>query len=246
MTDMIDTSKLTVYPYRYPILRSSSLLDATFYNRLKSAWPDFKKFKTTSAGQRSRENIEIKKGNKNYKTLDDSFSELYDKLDSNEFRSFLKSSLCMDDKKSEGYIGDFDSSELILHVAESTDGYENPWHSDTRQRIVHFLIYFGTDMIESGGELAIAEHTVLDSHTDYKQYPRDIDLSNIKYFEPEDNLGIFILSQNNSYHKGCRLKGLRRFIYGGYTNKKGTAWISPTWSCNKNFTQQLESASESS
>ena len=30
--------------------------------------------------------------------------------------------------KIRGFIGDFNSSELVMHIAESKDGCENPWH----------------------------------------------------------------------------------------------------------------------
>ena len=137
-------------------------------------------------------------------------------------------------------MGDFDSSDLVMYIAESTDGYENPWHVDTRGRIIHFLIYFGDDTIEEGGELGIAKHKELDNYVDYKQYPDTNDLSEIKYFKPDNNLGIFILSENNSYHKGCAVKGLRRFIYAGFTNKNGNAWKTKNWKSKNNFSKELE------
>ena len=51
----------------------------------------------------------------------------------------------------------------------------------------------------------------------------------------------FILSQNNSYHKGCSTKGLRRFIYAGYTNNSGNAWkTNNNWAAGKNFVEKLK------
>ena len=129
-----------------------------------------------------------------------------------------------------------------MHVAESVDGYENPWHCDTRGRIIHFLVYFGDETILEGGQLGIAEHVELKSFLDYKQYPQLKHLKNIHYFDPENNLGIFILSQNNSYHRGCKLKGLRRFIYASYTNRNGAAWKTRNWSCHTTFAAELNSA----
>ena len=131
-----------------------------------------------------------------------------------------------------------------MHIAESKNGYENPWHVDTRRRIIHFLIYFGTDTIKEGGELAIGKHTEL-NYLDYKQYPEISNLERIEYIMPNDNTGVFILSQNNSYHKGCSLKGLRKFIYAGYTNKHGDAWKTKNWSDNVNFTQRLNQEKKS-
>ena len=110
----------------------------------------------------------------------------------------------------------------------------------TRGRIIHFLIYFGDETIKEGGELGISEHKSLDSYLQYKQYPDKSNLEKIEYIKPKNNVGIFILSQNNSYHKGCSTKGLRRFIYAGYTNKSGNAWKTKDWSANKNFSQRLQ------
>ena len=104
---------------------------------------------------------------------------------------------------------------------------------------IHFLIYFGDETIEEGGELAIGQHKTLNSYLDYKQYPNFSNLEKIEYIKPENNIGIFVLSQNNSYHKGCPTKGLRRFIYAAYTNRSGNAWRIGNWSANKSFPQRI-------
>ena len=196
---------------------------------------------TTSAGQISRNNIELKKDNNNYNIIHPLFKNLYDELNSLEFRNFLKTKFDFNKAQIEqGFIGDFDSSELVMHIAESKDGYENPWHVDTRGRIIHFLIYFGDETINEGGELAIGEHKALKSFLDYKQYPDKTSLENIQYIKPKNNVGVFILFQNNSYHKGCSTKGLRRFIYAGYTNKSGNAWKTNNWGTGISFSERIK------
>lgn len=237
---MINKNTLTFYYFSYPILKSSILISQDFYQEFKTEWPNFDKYQTTTAGQTARNNIEIKQNNSNYKNIPNVFSKLYDELNSKDFRNFIKEKFMNFNLKDIGFIGDFDTSELVFHIAESKDGYENPWHVDTRGRIIHFLIYFGDEEIKEGGELALGQHKELDSFLDYKQYPSKKDLEKIEYFKPKDNLGIFILSQNNSYHKGCFLKGKRRFIYGAFTNKNGPAWKTQNWSMNKNFTERLK------
>ena len=235
---MIKKDSLKTFQYSFKLMISHELIDIDYYNLLKSKWPNFKLFPTISGGQVSRKNIEIKKKNSNYSKIDVLYQNLYDELNSKTFRNFLKSKFDLENNKE--FIGDFDSSDLVMHIAESTDGYENPWHVDTRGRIIHFLIYFGDDTIEEGGELGIAKHKELDNYVDYKQYPDTNDLSEIKYFKPDNNLGIFILSENNSYHKGCAVKGLRRFIYAGFTNKNGNAWKTKNWKSKNNFSKELE------
>ena len=66
---------------------------------------------------------------------------------------------------------------------------------------------------KGGGTRYIAETQRIRKFLDYKQYPNKNNLEEIEYIQPKNNIGIFILSQNNSYHKGCSTKGLRRFIY---------------------------------
>lgn len=237
-------NNLKLIPYSFPILKSHNFINNDLYYELKNNYPNFKDFRTTSAGQVNRNNIELKKGNYNYLKIHKSYQQLYNHLNSTEFRNLLCDRFEINNTKimnELGYIGDFYNSELILHIAESTTGYENPWHVDTRGRIIHFLIYFGMDYIEEGGELAIGEHIKLDNMIEYTQYPNINKLNNIQKFKPNDNLGIFILSQNNAYHKGCYLKGKRRFIYGGYTNKNGPAWKTGIqWQNGGNFIEQLK------
>ena len=237
---MIIKNNLILHNFNFPIFKSENLIEQDLYKLLKTQWPDFSKFQTTTAGQTARNNIEIKHNNSNYAKIPHVFSKLYDELNSKNFRNFLKEKFMNFNLENTGFIGDFDTSELVFHIAESKDGYENPWHVDTRGRIIHFLIYFGDEEIQEGGELAIGQHKKLKSFLDYRQYPNKKDLEKIEYFKPKNNLGIFILSQNNSYHKGCFLKGKRRFIYGAFTNKNGPAWKTKNWSMNKNFTERLK------
>jgi hypothetical protein len=240
-------NELKLINFNFPIIKSDNFIENTIYNTIKSNYPNFNDFRTTNAGQSFRNNIELKKTNKynyNYLKIHKSYQNLYNKLDSQEFRNLLKEKLNLNNEKHNkeiGYIGNFDSANLILHIAKSITGYENPWHVDTRKRIIHFLIYFGDEDIEEGGQIAIGEHSKLNKATDYLQYPEINNLTNIKYIEPKNNTAVFLLAQNNSYHKGCLLKGTRRFIYGGYTNVNGPAWhINTKWSNGYNFSQQMD------
>ncbi len=237
---MILLNKLQIKPFEYPILYTNELINNETYNEVKKNWPNFGEFKTTSGGQQHRNNIELKANNNNYKKIHSLFRNLYDELNCIEFRNFLKTKFDLEyAKKNNGFIGNFDNSELVMHIAESKDGYENPWHVDTRGRIIHFLIYFGDETIKEGGELAIGQHKKLNSYLDYKQYPEITNLEKIEYIKPKDNTSVFILSQNNSYHKGCNLKGLRRFIYAGYTSKR-KAWKTNGWNNSIPFPVRLK------
>ena len=236
---MINKDNIYNYNYTFPILRSEELINNEKYLQLKSNWPNFKLFQTTNAGQKNRNNIEIKKNNNNYKKINSLYKDLYDEFNSTDFRNFLKDKFENIYTPENEYIGNFDTSVLTMHIAETNDHYENPWHVDNRERIIQFLIYFGDEDIINGGEFAIASHNNLKDMKNYKRYPDKKNISNEKYFKPYDNRGFFILSQNNSYHKGCSTNGVRRFIYAGYTNRKGSAWKTNNFICDDNFEGEL-------
>ncbi len=157
---MVSLDSIEKYPFAFPVFKSHNLIKEGLYQDLKATWPDFSKFNT---GQVHRNNIEIKLENHNYTKINAHFKELFDAFNSLEFRQFIAQKFDLDSAGEKGFIGEFDNSELVMHVAESVDGYENPWHCDTRGRIIHFLIYFGDETILEGGQLGIAEHVELKS-----------------------------------------------------------------------------------
>ena len=188
---MLNINSLKLHTFSYPILKTESLIKPDSYIELKKNWPKFNQFITTNAGQQHRKNIEIKGNNNNYRKIHQSFRNLYNELNSIEFRNFLKITFDLENaKKNNGFIGNLNNSELVMHIAESKDGYENPWHVDERCRIIHFLIYFGDETIKEGGELAIGQHKNLNSYLYYKKYPEIKNLEKIEYIKPQDNTGV--------------------------------------------------------
>ena len=61
-------------------------------------------------------------------------------------------------------------------------------------------------------------------NTQYYKYANPDEIEKIFVIKPKDNRLVVIASTPNSYHKGCKMKGERNFIYIGY-NSKGDAWI---------------------
>lgn len=225
----------------YPYLYSNTFVNKTLYQSLKLNWPDFTKLDTDNCGQIHRKNIILNELNYKDLQIHPSYQLLFRYLNGNSFKNFIIKSFPELNNPDIGFIGDLTTCTFEMQICQSTNNYENPIHVDTRKRILHFLLYFGDDDIKKGGEFAIATHIPLQKHSDYKQYPESNHITHIKYFKPEDNLGIIILSQNNSYHKGCNTQGIRRFLYCSFTNKNNMpAWKTRNWSCNKNFNEQLQ------
>jgi ribosomal protein S8 len=226
----------------YPILISNNIIIKELYEKLKTNFPDFSKYKAEACGQLHRLNIVVKKDNENYNKLkihNPEYIELFEYIDSIEFKNYLKNKFKNDFEKY-GFIGDIENNETEMSICKSTDLYENPWHVDTRKRIYHILIYFGDELIEEGGELMIGKHKKL-NNKEYPQYPEKQNIIETKLIKPNNNNGVIILSTPNSYHKGCFTKGMRKFIYIGYNNINGSAWEhDKNWNQKKSFHQRLQ------
>ena len=225
---IINSDSLLTYPYVYPVLISKAFLEEGFYRKLKADWPDFRKFRAEAHYKSPRRDVVTVKGNKNYLKLNETFRQLFDLFDSRDFRNFLFGKFNIAEARKNGLTESPENSILQMSICEATDGYETPWHVDTRRRIIHFLIYFGSPSLQ-GGEFGIAEHRKERSILHYKQYPNLMNLRNARYFSPHDNVAVFILSQNDSYHRACKTKGLRRFVYCSYNAGSGYAWKTGKW-----------------
>ena len=231
MAEFSVNKSLKSVEWNYPILISNSYFSKEFYDSLKFNFPDFSKHEWNECGQQHRKNIVIKEYNDISKNnLHESFESLYEHFDSVEFRNMIFNEFS-EYFESNSFIGDIETADLELSVCEAVDGYENPFHVDTRKRIVHMLMYFGKDEIKEGGQLCVAKHKELDDMMDYPQYPKLDNIIETKEFEPEDNTLIVILSTPNSYHKGCSTIGKRNFLYIAFNNHNNK----PAWRHKKNW-----------
>ena len=221
----------------FPLLKSNNFLEKNFYNNLnseiKELMDDKKLLKENEKSKtidRSNLLLDKKYGFDNLKELKRRKSyvySLYEYLDSFKFRVFLY-------KKFNKYLLDngftscpltaFIKSDLYFQYCEARKGYENKIHIDRRSRVVHGLMYFGSENLK-GGEFSIYKHRKL-KNVDYKRDANEKDILESKNFEPSHNKAFLILSTPNSYHKGKCSEGLRRFLYWGYTCKRN-CWINP-------------------
>jgi hypothetical protein len=227
----------------FPILCSEDCLSNADRAELLSALQQMfaSGAETQSFGQNMRNNIVV-----NEETLpalrrvNTSFDELYNCLDSHFFRSKLQ---CMFEPEVQEIWTQEHSkfnvvdSSLEIHLARSTEGYENPFHVDTRRRLIHGLIYLDDELF-SGGDFAIAKCPERLSGTQLL-HPNDI--VEEKIYRVKKGLGILVLSTPSSFHKGMRVNtGERYFIYFAY-NAPREFWRKKwNWALPMPFEKALE------
>lgn len=233
------------------IVFNEGMFNEEMYKKLKSTFPKLSDFKVTNSGQVHRTNIELRKGGSaqhkhNVKVMKDKYPayyKIFQYFTGDDFKKQIFSRFDDEMMKKNGFKGDVNKCDVLVQICESTGGYENPFHVDSRKRIVHGLLYFGKDTIKSGGELCIGKHKHCNNLTSYPQYPKLENLEEIKSFEPNDNFGVFVLSTPNSYHKGNSTQGTRRFLYISidYTGGNRVAWECGWTNKTKPFTEGLKS-----
>ncbi len=219
----------------YPLCVLHEVWTNEFYDIINNEYPEFDDYETKDVGQKGRLNVRITKECKNLTVLrkkSPSYAKFFDYICSKEFLDKLIEIFPLDLLKSYGFTGSLDKTKVLMDISKATDGYENPFHVDTRGRIFQMLFYLGADEIEEGGELCIAKHKKLDDWDSYPQIPKLSDLEEIKSLPIKDNFGAIILSTPNSYHKGNKLKGVRKFMYVSIDNLITPTWKSKGWFIN--------------
>jgi len=243
------TKNTDFYPYLYSGAGEKGFLADSFYTSFKNATNNIinnTSIRLDRGGQENRINITIRDGNKNLaklRKLKHPLAQLFELLNSEETRLFLYEKFKANLMEN-GFIGKpisaFFESSLELQYCEASASYENPFHVDTRKRVVHGLLYMGNENLQ-GGNLVLAKHKPL-KKSEYPQIPDLDDLSDHRTIEPLDNTGLLILSTPNSYHKGQCSIGRRRFCYWGYNymdNKN--CWISgPSWDKPLKFKEAVQ------
>lgn len=232
------------------IVFDNGMFNTDLYDKLKNSFPKISDFKTTNNSQSYRTNIELRKeGTREHKhnvsVLRKKYPEYYKMFEyftGDDFKKQIFKRFDTNILQKNGFKGNIKQSDVLVQICQSTGGYENPFHIDSRKRIVHGLLYFGKDNIVSGGELCIGKHRPLNKLIEYPQYPDLKNLEEIKAFPPNDNFGVFVLSTPNSYHKGNSTKGVRNFLYISidYTGGNKVAWECGWTKKSKPFTQGLK------
>lgn len=226
----------------FPILISSDFLDKNDYKNFKS---EFAKIVTCKVGlplgQEYRKNIVI--NDQNFQSELKSYPEIYSffkSLKAPDTLSFLAKNF--DDYLTPEWLGttlkkELSESELELNLAVADSGYENPFHVDTRRRILHGLLYFDIDTYE-GGDFEIC--TLRDDVAIKPQIPHKSQIKEIKAFKTSANFGAIVLSNPSSFHRGTKTYGKRYFVYFSY-NSRNVIWTrTRDWEMPMDFKRGLK------
>ena len=130
-----------------------------------------------------------------------------------------------------GSSGSQDPNDLFVRfdIEQSDKGYDKPIHCDNPSRLVSFLVYFcdADDLRMEGGDLHIHEHLQKKPYSHYERSPADKDTRIVDTLRPRENLGVFFLCSNNSYHSVTAIKRMndyRRFIYMNLSSGADSIW----------------------
>ncbi|MEA2625158.1 MAG: hypothetical protein QOD06_1203 [Candidatus Binatota bacterium] len=124
-----------------------------------------------------------------------------------------------------------DPNDLFVRfdVEQSTEGYRKPVHCDWPSRIFSLIVYFcdAEEIGMQGGELRIHEHVETKPFPAYERHPSEQKTRVIQTLEPRENLGVFFLCSNNSYHSVNAVQSIRdyrRFIYLNVSSTAENIW----------------------
>lgn len=113
-------------------------------------------------------------------------------------------------------------TDCFLHMdwSSASDGYVREIHTDSKKRILNFLIFFN-DKEWEGGDFLI--HSSDNIHTlDHQLWNEKLPISQV--VEAKKNRGLFFLSTPDSYHsvsEQFNTNTPRKFIYGSYSFRSG-------------------------
>lgn len=126
----------------FPVLISDSFLETYEYERIVSNFDKyFEKFNQSPSGQKNRSNIIINHENliefkeypeisKLFESIENAKQSIFDLLysqNTNLYKNILSENI-------------INNVKLEIHLSLSRTGYENPYHVDTRHRLIHGLI----------------------------------------------------------------------------------------------------------
>ncbi len=114
-------------------------------------------------------------------------------------------------------------------IHQSKEGYSKPIHCDWPSRLVSLILYFSDadEIGMDGGELRIHEHLESKPYFNYERYPKKEGTRVIQQLRPRENLGMFFLCSNNSYHSVNAIRSIkdyRRFIYLNLSSTAENIW----------------------
>lgn len=116
-----------------------------------------------------------------------------------------------------------------LDLAQAGVGCGKRVHCDRSNRLISMIVYFcdAQETAMEGGELLIHEHKQKRPYSMYERHPKPESTNIIQRLSPKENLGLFFLCCNNSYHSATDVKsqtGYRNFIYVSISSRAPSIW----------------------
>ncbi|MDB3990743.1 hypothetical protein N9425_02685 [Gammaproteobacteria bacterium] len=102
----------------------------------------------------------------------------------------------------------------LFSYSQSTGGYVEPDHTDSRHKVFICLIYL--DDLDEGGSLVIKRNKKEKPLSECEMYPPPEELEAGQVVPTSRNRFVCFINQNNAYHSTLPFIGLRRFIYFAY------------------------------
>lgn len=114
-------------------------------------------------------------------------------------------------------------------IEQSAEGYSKPVHCDWPSRWLSLIVYFcdAEEIGMDGGDLSIHEHLDSKSYSKYERHPKEERTRIVQTLRPRENLGMFFLCSNNSYHSVTAVRSTqdyRRFIYLNVSSTAQNIW----------------------
>ena len=116
---------------------------------------------------------------------------------------------------------------VSFDIAWARDGYSTEIHTDNRNKLAAFLIYFNETDGEGGEFLVHQLKEGLEAPDDIR-YPREDEVDVRKRLSPKPNRGAIFLNCNRAYHSVSPLSGStapRQFLYVSI----GSRYSAPIW-----------------
>ncbi len=114
-----------------------------------------------------------------------------------------------------------------IHMGK--EAYAKAVHCDRPNRLISLIIYFcdAEDIGLAGGDLGIHKHKKDKKISQYERHPRPDDTELVAELRPKDNLGVFFMCTNNSYHSVTEITAAekpRNFLYLNISSMAHDIW----------------------
>jgi hypothetical protein len=128
-------------------------------------------------------------------------------------------------------IGEKNVNELFtrfdIHMGK--EAYAKAVHCDRPNRLISLIIYFcdADEIGLVGGDLGIHKHRKDKKFSQYERHPKLEDTEQVAKLRPKDNLGVFFMCTNNSYHSVTEITSAskpRNFLYLNISSMAHDIW----------------------